>query len=220
LRDVISKAWWRGELIATDGASRLSILRGYYSRSAHFVAFAIPNIEEPPQWEPIGEGVIAFVRPLRVPLPNANPETWTEANCAPAFDAIAEQWNEAVISPSAPIFLDIVLTSSEFFEWINTIGYKRPTFWSCPFDEHSEQRRATDCTIPTIKITKEQPKAKKSRAAWKAINSRWPDGPPENLQTGHIHREVNKWIKKQQPTEKYPFTEVSREVVARLLHRK
>ena len=48
LRDVISKAWWRGELIATDGASRLSILRGYYSRSAYFVAFAIPNIEEPP----------------------------------------------------------------------------------------------------------------------------------------------------------------------------
>src|SRR6516162_9482713 len=50
LRDVISKAWWRGELIATDGASRLSVLRGYYSRSAKFIAFAVPNTEEPPQW--------------------------------------------------------------------------------------------------------------------------------------------------------------------------
>ena len=113
----------RGELIATNGASRLSVLRGYYSRSAHFVAFAVPNIEEPSQWEPVGEGVIEFVRPLRVPLPNADFDTWTDANCAPAFDAIAEQWYEAVISPSAPIFLDIVLTSSEFFEWIDTIGY-------------------------------------------------------------------------------------------------
>jgi hypothetical protein len=128
------------------------------------------------------------------------------------------QWKEALISPY-PIFLHIVPTSSEFFEWIDTIGYKRPTFWSCPFDEHSEQRRATDGTIPRIEITKEQPKGKKSCAAWKAINSRWPDGPPENCQTARIHREVNKWIEKQ-PREKYPFTEVSREVVARLLHRK
>jgi hypothetical protein len=222
LRDVISKAWWRGELIATNAPSRLSVLRYYYLKSAKFIAFAIPNTEEPPQWVPDEDGAIEFVRPLRVPLPNANPEIWTEADCAPAFDAIAEQWNEALISPSpsAPLYLPIVLTSSEFFEWIDTIGYKRPTFWSCPFDEHSEQRRATDGTVPRIEITKEQPKGKKSCAAWKAINSLWPDGPQEYLQTAHIHREVNKWIKKQQPREKYPFTEVSREVVARLLHRK
>ena len=130
LRDVISKAWWCGELIAANGASRLSVLRGYYLRSAHFIAFATPNAEEPAQWEPVGEGVIEFVRPLRVPLPNANPDTWTEANCASAFAAIAERWNEAMISPNAPIFLDIVLTSGEFFQWIDACGYKPPTFWS------------------------------------------------------------------------------------------
>jgi hypothetical protein len=145
-------------LIATNGASRLDVLRGYYSRSAHFVAFAIPNIEEPPQWQPAGEGVIEFVRPVRVPLPNANPDTWNEANCGPAFDAIADQWNEAVISPSAPIFLDIVLTSSEFFQWIDTIGYRAPIFWSAL--EKSDQ--PTDSTVPKIVIDKEQPETKKA----------------------------------------------------------
>ena len=218
LRDVISKAWWRGELIATNGASRLSVLRGYYSRSAHFVAFAVPNIEEPPQWEPVGEGVIEFVRPLRVPLPNADFDTWTDANCAPAFDAIAEQWYEAVISPSAPIFLDIVLTSSEFFEWIDTIGYERPTFWSYAL-EKSDQPNPTDSTVPRIRISKAEPKRVKSRAAWQAINSLWPDGPPENLKTANIHRKVNGWIEKISRAQ-YPFTEVSRDTVARLLHRK
>src|SRR5262249_8695830 len=99
--------------------------------SAKFIAFAIPNSEEPPQWVADDDGVIEFVRPLRVPLPNANPETWTEANCAPAFDAIAQWWKEDVISPY-PIFLDIVLTSSKFFQWVDACDHKRPTFWSRP----------------------------------------------------------------------------------------
>jgi hypothetical protein len=218
LRDEIGKAWWRGELIAANGSSRLSVLRGYYLRSVHFVAFAFPNAEEPAQWESVGEGVIEFVRPLRVPLPNAKPDTWTEANCAPAFDAIARGWKED-ISPSAPTFLDIVLTSSEFFRWVGASGYERPTFWSCPIEEQSEQSGPLDSTIPTIQITKVQPKSVKSRAAWQAIDALWPNGPSAILKTADIHRSVNKWIQKQ-PRTKYPFTEVSREVVARLLERK
>jgi hypothetical protein len=142
LRDTISKAWWSGDLIATNSPSRLSVLRHYYSRSAKFIAFIIPNTEEPPQWVADEDGVMEFVRPLRVPVPNANPDTWTVANCESAFDAIAKQWNEALISPSesAPIFLDIVLTSSEFFEWINTIGYTRPTFWSDALEKSGDGR--------------------------------------------------------------------------------
>jgi hypothetical protein len=267
LRDAISKAWWSGELIATNGASRLDVLRGCYSRSANFIAFAIPNIEEPPQWEPDGERVIEYVRPLRVPLPNANLDTWTETNCAPAFDAIAKQWKEALISPHAPIFLDFVLTSSEFFQWIDTTGYERPKkFWSCPLadksgvagedqvgfresdprpehgaipgssqttarecalqegmrsttEQQTKQGRASHGTIPTIEITKVQPETAKSRAAWEVLNGLWPDGPPANLQTADIHRKVNRWIEKL-PRAKYPFTQVSRETVARLLGRK
>lgn len=80
LRDAISRAWWRGELIATNGLSRLSVLRAYYSRSAPFIAFVIPDAEEPPQWSPADDGAIEFSRPLRVPLPNANSSTWTDDN--------------------------------------------------------------------------------------------------------------------------------------------
>jgi hypothetical protein len=179
------------------------------------------------------QGVIELVRPLRVPLPNANPETWTEADCAPAFDALAEQWKEAMISPSAPLFLDVVLTSGEFFRWIDEAGYERPTFWSTrlegsdqPADDAAQIVDAlkqtdspTDAIVPKIVIAKEEPKSKKSNAAWRAINSLWHDGPLETRQTADILRQVNKWISKQ-PRTKYPFTEVSREVVARLLGRK
>jgi hypothetical protein len=149
LRDLISKAWWRGELIAANGLSRLSVLRSYYSRSAPFIAFVIPDAEEPPQWSPADDGAIEFIRPLRVPLPNADSSTWTDDNCAPAFEAIAEQWQEAVISPSAPLFLDVVLTSREFFQWIDKSRYHRPTFWSSALkDEFSG--KPSDSTVPTI----------------------------------------------------------------------
>ena len=149
LRDTISKAWWRGELIATNAPSRLTVLRHYYLKSAKFIAFAIPNTEEPPQLVPDDDSTIEFT--IRVPLPNANPETWTEANCASAFDAIADQWNEAIISESAPIFLDLVSTSSEFFRWIDEMGYSRPTFWSDALEKSDQptDRAALDVVDKT-----------------------------------------------------------------------
>ena len=62
---IIRKWYWRGELIAANGSSRLSTLRGYYSPSAHFIAFAIPGIQEAPQWMPNGEGEIELVRLIK-----------------------------------------------------------------------------------------------------------------------------------------------------------
>ena len=156
LRDAISRAWWRGELIATNGLSRLSVLRAYYSRSAPFIAFVIPDAEEPPQWSPADDGAIEFSRPLRVPLPNANSSTWTDDNCAPAFEAIAEQWQETVISPSGPLFLDVVLTSREFLQWIDKSRYHRPTFWSNALEKDFPPH-PSDGTVPRLDGTKCEP---------------------------------------------------------------
>jgi hypothetical protein len=58
LRDVLAKAWWRGELIAANGSSRLSVLREYYLRSADFTALAIPTS----QWMSTDHGVIQLAR--------------------------------------------------------------------------------------------------------------------------------------------------------------
>jgi hypothetical protein len=156
LRDVLAKAWWRGELIAANGSSRLSVLREHYLRSADFTTFAIPTS----QWVSTARGVNELVvRPLSVPVPNANPDSWTDNNCAPAFAAIAEQWKEAMISPT--VFLNVVLTSGEFFQWIELSGYKPPTFWS---DERQKDdpANAADATVPRIEITKVEPETEKN----------------------------------------------------------
>jgi hypothetical protein len=129
LRDTISKAWWRGELVAENGPSRLNLLRALYLNCADFIAFAIPGMEEPEQWRSLDGGALEFVRPVRVPLPNADPETWTDANCAEAFESIAEAWDEENFRLIAPIVAGIVLTQDEFNQWINEHEYRRPAFW-------------------------------------------------------------------------------------------
>jgi hypothetical protein len=48
LRDTISKAWWRGELVAANGPSRVNLVRALYSKCADSIAFAIPGVPDPP----------------------------------------------------------------------------------------------------------------------------------------------------------------------------
>jgi hypothetical protein len=186
LRDIIGKAWWRGELIAANGSNRLSVLRGYYLRSAGFVAFVVPGVEEPPQWQSVDDGVVEFVRPLRVPLPNADSATWTDANCAEAFEAIAEQWKEAIISPSAPQFLDVVLTQSEFLRWIDTYRYTRPTFWGKAIPQPTDK---------TVRRERSKPvKFQIQRAVEALAKERRGKFPSEDMPVFERDRLIMEWI--------------------------
>ena len=129
LRIALSKAWWRGELAAENGPSRLNVLHAIYSTCQDFVAFVIPDVEEPQQWRSLAGGTIEFIRPVRVPLPNAHPDTWTEADCVEAFEAIAAAWDEELFHLTAPIVMGVVLTQSEFNQWITEFNYEHPNFW-------------------------------------------------------------------------------------------
>jgi deoxyxylulose-5-phosphate synthase len=69
-------------LVAENGPSRVNLLRALYSTCADFITFAIPDVEERQQWRSLPDGTIEFIRPVRVPLPNAHPDTWTDVDCA------------------------------------------------------------------------------------------------------------------------------------------
>jgi hypothetical protein len=129
LRIALSKAWWRGELLAANGPNRLDLLRALYSTCADFLAFIIPDETEPPQTKLLDDGLVEVIRRVRVPLPNSDPNTWTEANCGEAFEAIAEAWNEELFHLIAPIVAGIVSTRCEFNQWVGKMGYSRPNFW-------------------------------------------------------------------------------------------
>jgi hypothetical protein len=65
----------------------------------------------------------------------------------------------------------------------------------------------------------DEPTSDQSSAAWKAIIFIWPRGVPSNEKTALIHREVNKWIKKQ-PRNIISVESVSRETVLCVLGRR
>lgn len=108
LRITLSKAWWRGELAAANGPNRVDLLRALYSTCADFLAFIIPDETEPPETEPLDDSLVD-VR-ARVPLPSPDYDTWTEADCVEAFEAIADAWDEELFHLIAPIVMGVVLT--------------------------------------------------------------------------------------------------------------
>ena len=140
LRNVISKAWWRGELLVASGPSRPKLLGVLYSHCADYIAFAVPDVEEPRQARLLSDGQVEVFQLVRVPLPNADPDSWSEANCTEAFEAIAKAWDEKYFDLIAPTVASIVLTQHEFTRWISEAKYQRATFWGDTSEKESEQQ--------------------------------------------------------------------------------
>jgi hypothetical protein len=115
-------------LVAANGPSRVHLLRGLYSKCRDDIAFVIPGEPASPCSRPLADGGVEVLL-VQVPLPNAQPNTWTDANCADAFSAIAEVWDEELfwlLKREVPF---IMLTRSEFIPWAEKCGRRRPTFW-------------------------------------------------------------------------------------------
>lgn len=124
------QAWWRGELVGSNGPSRLEVLRMLFQLRQDRIEFIAPGMEALPQFEPTHDGGLIVIRPLSVPLPNGQPESWDDRNCAPAYEALADGWHwlegDDVIEPDV---LGTELTRDEFFGWLGKRGPWRPAFW-------------------------------------------------------------------------------------------
>jgi hypothetical protein len=147
LRDALSKAWWRSEMVAANEPSRVHLLRALYSKCADEIAFVIPGEPEPPCSRPLDDGGVEVFRLVHVPLPNAQSDTWTDANCTDAFSAIADAWDEELFPLLAREVPFIMLTRSEFIPWAEKCGRGRPTFWGRT-SEDEDRQQPTNETVP------------------------------------------------------------------------
>src|SRR2546430_1618378 len=91
LREEIMKAFWRGELRPT-ALTRLDALRRLYETGptdrvglppADSGGFPIPPDDQDD-----------FPARILIPVPNDNPQLWTEEDCEPTLTGIAEFWDE------------------------------------------------------------------------------------------------------------------------------
>jgi hypothetical protein len=124
----LTKAWWRGELIA-NGAERRNVLEAIFKSQPPFVAFGFPespnlHIRELPS----GNVEVQFL----VLLPNPQPKTWDDNNCLGAYRAVADAWEikPDIFELSIPVVRSLETTEEEFSKWVIERKWPRPTFWA------------------------------------------------------------------------------------------
>ena len=127
--DGLIEAWWRSELIATQGPSRADMLRVIYKTYQDRVAFTAPGLEESASTKALPDGGLVVFRLWQVPLPNAQPNSWDDTNCEEAFEAVANAWSSADFNIVMTSIAWIELTPTEFKRWTNKNGYRPTTFW-------------------------------------------------------------------------------------------
>jgi hypothetical protein len=141
LFDLLVKAWWRGELVAS-GAERVDVLKAIQKCPPSCIAFeSDQGIKELPD----GSVEVRWV----VPLPETNPDSWKDSDCAKAFQSIAQIWDTFTFELVAPVICGLELTEAEFTRWARSHRYMRGAFWASgpgddgpPFDKISRSKLA------------------------------------------------------------------------------
>jgi hypothetical protein len=86
------KAWWCGEFGPKEAARRLAALKQLYKDNQDVISFVAPGHAEPETKRELPDGGVKVLRLCRVPLPNHDPNSWTQINCAEAFEVLSEKW--------------------------------------------------------------------------------------------------------------------------------
>ena len=126
-------AWWRGELHAASGPTRLKLLRALFKTSRAEIPFWVEG-EDAPQtsWELPDGGVEVLIFPV-LPIPSSQPEAWTDEECAAAYEAIAEHWRDSCFNLISPLVTGgISVFEPSFAQWIAACGHTPPEFWRRP----------------------------------------------------------------------------------------
>lgn len=139
--DGLVKAWWRGELTAANGPSRPEMLWALYKNYQDRIAFIVPGLEEPAISRALPDGGVMVFRLWSVPLPNTQPKSWDDTNCAEAFEAVAEAWDCKRFEMVTLSVGWMQLTAAEFMSWIDETSYPTPTFWQIAVERDGANER-------------------------------------------------------------------------------
>ena len=135
------RAWWGGEFGPTEAERRVATLKALYKHNQDVVLFVVQGRDELESKRELPDGGVEVFRLYRVSLPNDDPISWTEANCAEAFKVLAENWISDWIPDVSDTLSLLSLTEAIFTRWVCTRGYDRPKFWA--------ERMSPDRSYPT-----------------------------------------------------------------------
>jgi hypothetical protein len=134
------RAWWLGEILGDLRLpSRLELLKSLFklmrNRDTPELLFVTSDTILPANTVERGDGSLDVDLRPRVLVPSNDPDTWTEASCNGAFQAMAEIPSLEHYAEYSFGFTARKLTVDEFFKWIARRGFDLPKFWKRPDDE-------------------------------------------------------------------------------------
>jgi hypothetical protein len=122
------EAWWRAEFVGNGKPNRIMVLRWLYQNCQDCIVFTVPGLETLPQIDGTEDGGVSGWPD--VSLPNLEPDSWDETNCAQAFEALALEWfllNDKVYESMICV---TQLDRAEFYGWLAKRGNWLPVFWA------------------------------------------------------------------------------------------
>jgi hypothetical protein len=142
--DFFVSAWWLVKLKGLPPfATRLALLKAMF-RSARAgdwngVVFITPEEAEGVE-QSDGYLLITDLERPRVPVPSKDPDTWTDASCASAFQKLSEtpsrKYPERTVG-----FLLMEVHRDQFFSLLTEAGLELPRFWRPPIPQPPEPER-------------------------------------------------------------------------------
>jgi hypothetical protein len=148
--------WWRGEIKGESAVTRLELLKKIFNwardRPPGGIVFVTPQDVNLPQGEEMPDGGVSFhyddLQRVRIVVPSTDPDTWSEASCASAFETLAETPSLEYYREWSPVFLAMTLAHGEFMQWLTACKMELPRFWRLSLDYTLLNRAPNASTLP------------------------------------------------------------------------
>jgi hypothetical protein len=124
------RAWWGGEFGPIEAERRVPALKWLYKHRRKEISFLIPGQDVPDEVRELRHGRVKVDISYRVPVPNTDPSSWTQANCADAFKILADEWSLHLIPEASDNLAFRKVSEADFSSWVSAQGYSRPKFWA------------------------------------------------------------------------------------------
>ena len=124
------RAWWGGEFGPIEAEHRLAMLKWLYKHHRNDISFLIPGQDVPDEMRELPHGGVKVDISYRAPVPNIDPSSWTQANCAETFKILADEWSLHLTPEASNNLAFLKVSEADFSSWVRAQGYSRPNFWA------------------------------------------------------------------------------------------
>ena len=135
-------AWWRGLWKTAGPLTPLALLKSMYRSARERDLTTLVFVTKEDEGIELADGGLLFdasdlERPA-ILVPSNDPETWTEASCAAAFEVLSRTRSRKYYPDRTIQFLMMEIDRHQFVRLLAAHGLDLPTFWGLPIEKPSE----------------------------------------------------------------------------------